>query len=78
MSCPICGANCRCRKAGEGGLCCPCHRHKARARRMGLSVEQLSDLHKQPARSETPEPLRDLVEAIEHELELKFKSEGQS
>jgi len=30
MSCPICGANCKCRKRGPGGLCCDCHRHKAR------------------------------------------------
>jgi hypothetical protein len=30
MSCPICGANCRCRKRGPNGLCCGCHRHKAR------------------------------------------------
>lgn len=28
MSCPICGANCRCRKRGPGGICCSCHRHK--------------------------------------------------
>jgi hypothetical protein len=28
MSCPICGANCQCRKRGPGGLCCSCHRHK--------------------------------------------------
>lgn len=28
MACPICRANCRCRKAGPGGLCCGCHRHK--------------------------------------------------
>ncbi len=30
MSCPICGANCRCRKAGPGGICCSCHKHKVR------------------------------------------------
>jgi len=30
MSCPVCGANCRCRKAGPGGFCCSCHKHKAR------------------------------------------------
>ena len=28
MSCPICGANCKCRKRGPGGICCSCHRHK--------------------------------------------------
>jgi hypothetical protein len=30
MSCPVCGANCKCRKAGPGGICCSCHKHKAR------------------------------------------------
>ena len=30
MSCPICGANCRCKNRGAGGICCSCHRHKVR------------------------------------------------
>lgn len=30
MPCPICGANCRCRKRGPDGMCCSCHRHKVR------------------------------------------------
>ncbi len=30
MSCPICGANCRCRARGPGGICCSCHKHKPR------------------------------------------------
>lgn len=30
MACPICGANCKCRKRGVGGVCCSCHRHKPR------------------------------------------------
>lgn len=30
MSCPICGADCRCRNRGPGGICCSCHRHKVR------------------------------------------------
>jgi hypothetical protein len=30
MSCPICGANCRCKKRGASGLCCGCHKHKVR------------------------------------------------
>ena len=29
MTCPICGAKCRCRKASL--ICCSCHRHKARS-----------------------------------------------
>ena len=30
MSCPICGANCQCKRRGPNGLCCSCHRHKVR------------------------------------------------
>jgi len=30
MPCPICGAKCVCRKRGEDGRCCSCHKHKAR------------------------------------------------
>lgn len=29
MSCPICGANCRCKNRGPHGECCGCHSHKA-------------------------------------------------
>ena len=29
MACPVCGANCRCKRRGPGGLCCGCHQHKA-------------------------------------------------
>jgi hypothetical protein len=36
--CPICGANCKCRKRGPGGLCCSCHRHKPRAILEGFSI----------------------------------------
>jgi len=30
MPCPVCGAKCVCRKRGEDGRCCPCHKHKSR------------------------------------------------
>jgi hypothetical protein len=30
MACPVCGAKCVCRKRGEDGRCCSCHKHKAR------------------------------------------------
>jgi hypothetical protein len=30
MACPICGANCKCRNRGSGGICCKCHKHKPR------------------------------------------------
>ena len=33
MKCKICGASCRCKKAGRG-ICCSCHPHKAAAARM--------------------------------------------
>lgn len=32
MACPICGASCKCRNQGPGGLCCGCHAHTARRR----------------------------------------------
>lgn len=38
MSCPVCGANCRCRKAGPGGMCCGCHKHKSQR---GFSRDQV-------------------------------------
>jgi hypothetical protein len=44
MSCPICGANCRCRKRGPGGICCGCHKHKPRAVRAELLAVKRSDL----------------------------------
>jgi hypothetical protein len=28
VPCPICGAKCKCKNVGEGGLCCSCHKHK--------------------------------------------------
>jgi len=34
MGCPICGANCRCKKRGASGLCCGCHRHKPSAAKL--------------------------------------------
>jgi len=38
MACPICGANCKCRKRGPGGLCCSCHKHKARPIRASFTI----------------------------------------
>ena len=67
MSCPICGANCRCRKRGEGGICCSCHRHKAsskmtpafRAKLSGYDGDALTarirELHAAPAPDPDPE-----------------------
>lgn len=52
MACPICGANCRCKKRGPSGICCGCHRHKAQRRfsraqvndwRAAHSLEPISD-----------------------------------
>ncbi len=57
MACPICGANCRCRKRGPGGICCSCHKHKAR--RVFESVMLT------PARELTAE----MVDALEKHLQ---------
>ena len=43
MACPICGANCRCRKRGPSGLCCSCHKHKARPIRVDFELKLGSD-----------------------------------
>ena len=40
MACPICGANCVCKKRGQGGICCGCHKHKSQK---GMSRAQLDD-----------------------------------
>ncbi len=44
MSCPICGANCRCKKAGSGGICCSCHKHKARKVLESIPREQSTEI----------------------------------
>jgi hypothetical protein len=50
MSCPICGANCRCKKAGPGGICCSCHRHKARKVLESIPLEQSNEIREALAR----------------------------
>lgn len=64
MSCPICGANCRCRKRGPGGICCSCHRHKAR---------RVLDTFKIPMDAST-----DLRRSLEWHLENQPKGELQA
>jgi len=44
MACPICGANCRCRKKGPQGLCCSCHRHKPRGILESVQILQRKDM----------------------------------
>ena len=44
MSCPICGAHCRCRRRGLGGICCACHKHKARPVRPELLVKKRTEM----------------------------------
>ncbi len=51
--CPICGANCRCRNAGPGGLCCSCHRHRPR-RNFNLNTGEVD--HAQATVPEVPNP----------------------
>lgn len=40
MACPICGARCKCKNRGPGGLCCGCHKHKAQR---GFRRERLNE-----------------------------------
>lgn len=44
MACPICGANCKCKKRGPSGLCCDCHRHKPNAGRVSAFQYPASDM----------------------------------
>lgn len=44
MACPICGATCRCRKRGQGGICCNCHKHKARRVLESVQLTPAKDL----------------------------------
>jgi len=44
VSCPICGANCKCRKRGAGGICCSCHRHKVRRLLVAREVREADPL----------------------------------
>ena len=39
MSCPICGANCKCKKRGPDGMCCSCHRHKVKRIKAAPPIE---------------------------------------
>jgi hypothetical protein len=53
MSCPICGANCRCQKRGPGGICCSCHKHKVKrilvsdAQPMDATMRAALELHRE-------------------------------
>lgn len=44
MACPICGADCRCRNAGPGGICCTCHTHKVRSILATLPLEKSQEI----------------------------------
>ena len=58
MACPICGANCRCRKRGPEGICCDCHRHKVRGQRLAKGSPELTrwrELHGYAIPPEPPE-----------------------
>lgn len=53
MSCPICGAKCVCRKRGEDGRCCSCHKHKARTPQQAQAHAQYDAKQKsEPARGD--------------------------
>lgn len=56
MACPICGANCKCRKRGPMGLCCSCHRHKVNGAFLEKGSTELRDWRVQHGYPENPEP----------------------
>ena len=64
MACPICGAKCVCKKQGPGGLCCSCHRHTVRGKRLAKGSPELHEWRKshgydapaEPEKKPEPEP----------------------
>lgn len=58
MACPICGATCRCRKRGEDGRCCSCHKHKARTPAQALA-------HQEHDRKRAAYPIEDLISELQ-------------
>lgn len=68
MSCPICGANCRCRKAGPGGICCSCHKHKVRKILETIPEEKSQEIR---------DALERHVRAIEESQVNLFSDNGQ-
>jgi hypothetical protein len=73
MSCPICGAHCKCKNRGAGGICCSCHRHKVR--RILVSRDALSS---DPAtRASYDQHITWLMQSRENQaLEPKLEFEG--
>jgi hypothetical protein len=61
MACPICGAKCKCRKAGPGGLCCSCHKHKPRPIRADFKFGSVDELD-----ASTRESWTKHIQALEH------------
>ena len=57
MVCPICGAKCVCRNRGDDGRCCGCHKHKARARKLGITTEALAEQHREAGKPK-PEQMK--------------------
>jgi hypothetical protein len=60
MACPICGAICKCKNAGPGGICCDCHHHKPRTLKADFVID----------RPEWDELTRKAVEAHRKESEI--------
>jgi hypothetical protein len=67
MSCPICGATCRCRNVGPGGICCSCHTHKVRS-----ILETIPEQKSQEIRDALERHLRQ----IENESRSLFSGNG--
>lgn len=61
MACPICGAKCVCRKRGEDGRCCSCHKHKARTPQQAAAHAQYDVEHKRPKDGALVYPIEELL-----------------
>lgn len=75
MACPICGANCRCRKRGEDGRCCSCHKHKARTPAQAAAHQE----HDRKTREAGASPIVDLLAELglpEHDKRYGFTYPG--
>lgn len=71
MPCPICGANCRCRKRGPDGMCCSCHRHKVR--RLLRADFAITNPEWMEALEKHKQDIEATLQADRVQLELKLK-----
>ena len=65
MACPICGAKCVCRKRGEDGRCCSCHKHKARTPQQAQAHAQYEVEYKRPKDAASVYPIEELLTELD-------------